>query len=49
MTFQCPRCRRPVLETFYGPCTRCREEMRREIHFPVFARPEWEGDESCPV
>jgi predicted RNA-binding Zn-ribbon protein involved in translation (DUF1610 family) len=26
--FECPRCGTATSETFYGPCTSCREELR---------------------
>ena len=26
--FECPRCQAHVTEQFYGPCTRCRTELR---------------------
>ncbi len=26
--FDCPRCRHTVTEAFYGPCVRCRRELR---------------------
>jgi hypothetical protein len=28
LDFDCPRCRRPVSEEFYGPCTECVEQLR---------------------
>jgi hypothetical protein len=28
MTFDCPRCRAAVDEELYGPCLRCRGELR---------------------
>lgn len=28
MAFACPRCQAPVDERFYGPCGRCRTELR---------------------
>lgn len=27
-TFACPRCRGEVTETWYGPCTTCRTDLR---------------------
>jgi hypothetical protein len=27
LTFDCPRCGRPVAERFYGPCDACRGEL----------------------
>jgi len=29
--FPCPRCRNAVTETFYGPCTGCREDLRSTL------------------
>jgi len=29
--FSCPRCDGAVQETFYGPCTACREELRATL------------------
>jgi hypothetical protein len=29
--FDCPRCRRPVAERFYGPCGECRETLRATV------------------
>ena len=28
LTFTCPRCTAQVTETFYGPCSDCRHELR---------------------
>ncbi len=28
LRFDCPRCRREIEERFYGPCERCRDELR---------------------
>ena len=25
---ECPRCSQPATETYYGPCARCRSELR---------------------
>lgn len=32
LTFACPRCRMPVAERLYGPCTACRDELRRKFY-----------------
>lgn len=29
--FDCPRCGHTVAEAFYGPCTRCRRELRARM------------------
>ena len=29
--FECPRCGTAVEETYWGPCTACRSELRREL------------------
>lgn len=29
--FDCPRCRRPATERFFGACTSCRQELRATI------------------
>lgn len=29
LEFDCPRCHTPSAEQFYGPCTRCREQLRQ--------------------
>lgn len=29
--FDCPRCRRPATERFFGPCESCRHELRATI------------------
>lgn len=29
--FGCPRCATVVTEPWYGPCTACREELRRSV------------------
>lgn len=31
LTFDCPRCHRPVAERFYGPCPACRGELRAAL------------------
>lgn len=31
ISFDCPRCARSVIETYYGPCTDCRAELRRDL------------------
>lgn len=28
LRFDCPRCRREIAERLYGPCGRCRDELR---------------------
>lgn len=30
LEFDCPRCRHVVTEAYYGPCTRCRRELRAQ-------------------
>ena len=39
LTFDCPRCHRPVTGRFYGPCEPCRDELKIR-----FARVEREVD-----
>lgn len=41
--FTCPRCRLEVEDRFYGPCSRCRAELRaalageaREVEVPEY-------------
>jgi endogenous inhibitor of DNA gyrase (YacG/DUF329 family) len=36
LTFDCPRCHRPAEARFYGPCDRCRSELRQ--HYAAEAR-----------
>jgi hypothetical protein len=31
LSFACPRCHAPVDEPFYGPCTGCRDTLRRTL------------------
>jgi hypothetical protein len=31
LEFNCPRCSHPASEAYYGPCTRCRREMRMRM------------------
>jgi hypothetical protein len=31
LDFDCPRCRRPVSERFYGPCTACRAALAARL------------------
>lgn len=31
MPFACPRCHESADERFYGPCTSCREQLRRTV------------------
>jgi hypothetical protein len=31
LSFACPRCRADVVEAAYGPCTRCRAELRSTL------------------
>ena len=31
LEFTCPRCSVEVTETFYGPCTRCRYDLRAKF------------------
>lgn len=28
LDYTCPRCQSPVVEVFYGPCDRCRDQLR---------------------
>ena len=41
--FDCPRCHKPVLARFYGPCSNCRQELiakfepeAQEVEAPKF-------------
>lgn len=29
--FDCPRCQAPATEVYYGPCQRCRDELRQSL------------------
>ena len=31
LTFECPRCRASTEADFYGPCDRCRDELRATV------------------
>ncbi|MCB0976292.1 MAG: hypothetical protein KDB02_02425 [Acidimicrobiales bacterium] len=31
LEFACPRCRSTVVETYYGPCRSCRDELRSTL------------------
>ncbi len=31
LSFECPRCGREAHESFYGPCTVCRRDLRRHL------------------
>jgi hypothetical protein len=31
LDFDCPRCGRTVAETYYGPCERCRQDLRAQM------------------
>jgi hypothetical protein len=31
LPFVCPRCRTEVEETYYGPCTTCRTDLRASL------------------
>jgi hypothetical protein len=31
LSFTCPRCRGDAREPFYGPCARCRSELRASV------------------
>ena len=30
LSFDCPRCKQPVQERYWGPCTACRSTLRAE-------------------
>jgi hypothetical protein len=32
LSFDCPRCRGPVSERFYGPCQPCRAELHKSLY-----------------
>jgi hypothetical protein len=31
LQFECPRCRRPTEERWFGPCTTCRDDLRATL------------------